>query len=460
MTRRGLRTRHSLQGRTVLAFGAVALGLAVVMAAAVWLAVTSYLLGERQEDALTQTTTNAQRLETAVAGGARPVPDLLTQLPREEGSVSIVRFAGSWYTTSLAVGPEVLPAALRDTVLHGQAVRQRISVDGGVRLAVGVPIAGGSGGYIEVFPLDDLENTYDALRTALVVVVLTAPPVGMLLGSWTVRPVLRPLHALSAAASAMAEGNLEARIDSRGDPHLEPLAASFNRTADALEERVRADARFAADVSHELRSPLTTMTAAAGLLAAYRRGLPQDGAEALDLLRAEVARFERLVADLLEISRSDAGSADLVLTEVELDVLVSRCLSAAHRDRLHVTPRGANAVVRVDKRRLDRVVANLIANADRHGGGLTGVTVDRSDGWACVLVDDAGPGIPAGHRQRIFDRFARASPGARQSGEGAGLGLALVSRHVELMGGTVEATESPGGGARFVVRLPTSENRS
>lgn len=456
MRRRG---RHSLQARTVLAFGAVALGLAVVMAVAVWFAVTSYLLDQRQEDTLRQTVGNAERLETAVAGGAVPVPDLLAQLPREEGSVSILRFAGSWYTTSLAVGPEVVPAALREAVLGGQAVRQRIGVDGGIRLAVGVPIEGGAGAYIEVFPLDDIENTYAALRAALVAAVLAAPPVGMVLGSWTVRPVLRPLHALSAAAATMAAGNVGVRIDSRGDPYLEPLAASFNRTADALEERVRADVRFAADVSHELRSPLTTLTTTAGLLAAYRRCLPADGAEALDLLRAEVVRFERLVADLLEISRADAGGTDLVLTEVRLADLVAHSLPGTHRDRLHLGPGGADVVVCVDKRHLERVLSNLVANADRHGRGLRAVTVRRCEGWACVEVDDAGPGVPEDSRRRIFDRFARGA-GEPRSGTGAGLGLALVSRHVALMGGTVEVTDRPAGGARFVVRLPVREDAS
>lgn len=451
---------RGLQGRTVLAFGAVALGLAAVVASTVWLVVTSYLIGERREDAVTQTYANARRLENAVAGGALPVRDLLAQLRRERGSVSILRFAGSWYTTSLSVGPGVLPPTFRDTVLDGQPAWQHIGVDGGVRLAVGVPIGSGTGGYIEVFPLDDLDNAYDVLRAALAVSVLAAPLVGMLLGSWTVRPVLRPLHALSGAAAAMAGGDLDARIDSRGDPYLEPLATSFNRTADALKERVRADALFAADVSHELRSPLTTMSAAAGLLAAHRARLPEDGAEALDLLRAEVSRFERLVTDLLEISRADAGSTDVVLADVRLAELVAHCLPAVHRDRLRIGAGGADVAVRADKRRLDRVLANLVENAERHGRGLIAVTVEGDGDAGCLVVDDGGPGVPEDARQRIFDRFARASPEARRSGEGAGLGLALVRRHVTLMGGAVEATASPAGGARFVVRLPAQRGSS
>jgi two-component system sensor histidine kinase MtrB len=123
----------------------------------------------------------------------------------------------------------------------------------------------------------------------------------------------------------------------------------------------------------------------------------------------------------------------------------------------------ADVVVRADKRRLERVLRNLIDNADSHGGGLTAVTVERSGATACVVVDDAGPGVPEEERAVVFERFARGSRSTRASSDGSGLGLALVSRHVQLMGGTVAVTDAPGGGARFVVRLPVdpgTEGRS
>ena len=164
-------------------------------------------------------------------------------------------------------------------------------------------------------------------------------------------------------------------------------------------------------------------------------------------------------ADLLEISRADAGNTDLVLEDVQLAAFVRQALArrpVAGRDGVDVTVHAdaSDVVVRAVKRRLERVLRNLVDNADKHGGGLTGITVARGRDTACVLVDDAGPGIPEEERSRIFDRFARGSGSIRTRSEGAGLGLALVARHVHAMGGSVTVGDSPSGGARFVVELP------
>ena len=204
------------------------------------------------------------------------------------------------------------------------------------------------------------------------------------------------------------------RIDPRGDPDLEPLATSFNRTAEALEQRVRADARFAGDVSHELRSPLTAMLTAADLLDNYRTTLPHGGREALDMLCTEVDRFNGLVTDLLEISRSDTGGADVAFEDVRVAELVRRCLHAEHRALLRVMPPADDIVTRVGKRRLERVVSDLVENADRHGRGLRAVTVDTADGCVRLLVDDAGPGVAPSDRARIFERAPRCTRGARR----------------------------------------------
>jgi two-component system, OmpR family, sensor histidine kinase MtrB len=454
---------RSLRGRATLAFGAVTLGLAVVMGVGVWLAVSQYLLAQREEVTLTQTATNAIRLERrldgAASGPAAPVADVLAQLPRATGSVSLARYQGAWFTTSLTLGPETLPASLRTTVLEGTAARQRFEAsDGAVRLAVGVPLGGG-GAYFEVFALEDLDRAAEALGVALGVTVILAPLLGMLLGRWATRPALRPLDTLSRAAGRMADGDLAVRIDPGDDRDLALIAASFNRTADALEHRVRSDARFAADVSHELRSPLTTIIGTTDLLQSYRRHLPAEAGEIIDLLRSEVTRFERLVADLLEISRSDAGSADLVLEDVRLADLVEHALAPVHRTLLRIEPPAGAAVVRTDKRRFERVLANLVENAQVHGRGLTRVTVRVQKGRIWVLIDDAGPGVAAADRERVFERFARTRSTARTSTEGAGLGLALVDRHIRLLDGTIEIHDSPDGGARFAVGLPLRRAR-
>ncbi|SNS16359.1 Signal transduction histidine kinase [Geodermatophilus pulveris] len=458
--RRAPRT-PSLRGRATLALTAVAVALTVALAVGVWVAATQYLLYTRQNVTLAQAVANAAQVQRGLSAEGLPPAELLSQLPRETGSVSLLADDGEWSTTSLRIGREELPEALRGAVAGGQPSRQRIAVDGEPYLAVGVPLAGLQDAYFEVFPLHELDDTFRVLGVVLTSSVLAVAPLSAAVGWWVTRPALRPLERISAAAAAIAGGDLGARIDPRGDPSLVPIAASFNATAAALEQRVRADARFASDVSHELRSPLTTMTTAMSLVGSCADALPPDGREALELLRSEVRDFEQLVDDLLEISRADAGSTDLALEDVRPAALVREALArrtAAGGGTVEVTVRAdaSDVVVRADKRRLERVLRNLIDNADTHGGGLTAVTVERSPDHACIVVDDSGPGVPEAERGTVFERFARGSGSTRSRTPGSGLGLALVSRHVQLMGGSVVVTDASGGGARFVVRLPVA----
>ncbi|SFF47325.1 sensor histidine kinase [Blastococcus tunisiensis] len=457
MTRR--RGPRTLRGRATLALTGVAAVLTAVMALGVWLYATDYLLQTRQNVTLAQAAANGAQVQRGLATPGLSPAQLLAQLPRETGSVSLLADDGEWSTTSLRIGRDDLPRALRTEVLAGDPSRQRIVVDGRPYLAIGVPLAGLDDAYFEVFPLTELDSTYRVLSTILVLGVLTVVPVAAAIGWWVTRPALRPLDRISAAAAAIAAGNLTARIDPREDPTLVPIAESFNATAAALERRVRTDARFASDVSHELRSPLTTMLNAMALIEDHADDLPEDGREGLALLGAEVRRFERLVADLLEISRADAGSGDLVLERVRLAALVHEAMARRELDGragvpLRVASGADDVVVRADKRRLERVVGNLVENADNHGGGLTAVAVERSGDIARVIVDDRGTGVPEAERAAVFERFARGSGSARTASEGSGLGLALVTRHLQLMGGSVDVTDNPGGGARFVVRLP------
>jgi len=443
----------TLRGRATLAFTAVTVVLCGVLAVAVWIAVTQYLLVQRERITLLQASANAAQVQRALGTEGLGVPQVLAQLPRETGSVSLYVDDGEWVTTSLLLGRDDVPAELVATVVGGTPARQRIEVQD-TTMAVGIPLAGLDQAYVEVFPLEELDKTYRVLGAVLTMAVVGLVPLLLPVGWWVTGPALRPLDRIAAAAQAIAEGDHSARIDPRGDPALVPIASSFNRTAAALEARVRTDARFAADVSHELRSPLTAMLGAVDLVESSADHLPADGREGLALLRSEVLRFERLVADLLEISRADAGTTDLVVEEVRLadlveEALARRRLGGRPAARLDVRAGAADTVIRADKRRLERVLGNLMDNADTHGGALTGVSVARDGHTACVLVDDDGPGIPVEERTRVFDRFARGSGSIRTRTEGAGLGLALVARHVHAMGGTVTVGNSPSGGARF-----------
>ena len=221
---------------------------------------------------------------------------------------------------------------------------------------------------------------------------------------------------------------------------------------DEVSARSEADRRFAADVSHELRSPLQTLSAATSVLARRRDDLDERTASAVGLLCDEVERFESLVTDLLELARSDRP-AERRPTDV---VALSRGLLRSRRlreDLLEVT--GDAVVLDVDPRRYEQVLANLVDNAGRHGGGVVRVGLRVADDRLELEVDDDGAGVPVDERELVFDRFARGrAASARGGSEGTGLGLALVAQHVQAHLGTVEVLDRPGGGARFRVVLP------
>lgn len=459
VARRWTNPVRTLRGRATLAFTVVTTVLCSVLAAAVWVAVSQYLLVQRERTTLVQASDNAAQVQRALETEGRTVPQVLAELPRETGSISLYVDDGEWVTSSLRIGRDDVPASLAERALGGTPARQRIETQDGTAMAIGIPLDGLDEAYFEIFPLDELDRTYRVLAAVLGISVLGLVPLLLSVGWWVTGPALRPLHRIASTAEAFAEGDLSARVDSRDDPSLVPLASSFNRTADLLEARVRTDARFTADVSHELRTPLTAMMGAVDLVEAAAGDLPPDGREGMQLLRSEMVRFERLVADLLEISRADTGNADLVIEEVRLvdlveESLARRRLTGQETAELHVQAGAEDVVIEADKRRLERVLGNLMDNADKHGGGLTGITVARGDSTTCVLVDDDGPGVPEQERMRIFDRFARGSGSIRTRTDGAGLGLALVARHVHAMRGSVTVGASPSGGARFVVELP------
>ncbi|MGE0305101.1 MAG: sensor histidine kinase, partial [Acidimicrobiia bacterium] len=238
------------------------------------------------------------------------------------------------------------------------------------------------------------------------------------------------------------------------DPDLRPLADSFNEMTVALEERIGREMRFTSDVSHELRTPLTVMTSAVNL--AQRSELPERARMAVDVLAAHVAGLRRLVVDLLEISRIDAGGSPLELATTDLRALITGVL-ASHELPTDVVrdDRRDQRPCLVDRRRFERIIANLVENASRYGEGLTMIRLSDCGESVVMQVDDRGPGVAPNERQAIFGRFHRGRAAGRpDSPKGTGLGLALVEEHIRLHGGTIHVTDAPGGGARFEVKIP------
>ncbi len=319
---------------------------------------------------------------------------------------------------------------------------------------VGVPIGGTDAGFFEFFTLVELDRTLTILRIGVVGGTALAAVFGGLFGWWMSRRILRPVADVADAAEQVARGDLHIRIAAGPDADLSSLAASFNHMVDTVERRIDRETRFVADFSHELRSPLTTLSTATQVMAARRDELPARAAQAFDHLQTEVRRLQELVEDLLELGRADAGVADLQLETTDIGVLVSRALSEMSRADVVLVVPEERVLARVDKRRLDRVITNLVVNADTHGGGLRRVTVTHENGLARISVEDVGSGVDLADRELVFERFYRgAAAGRRASASGTGLGLALVAEHVNLHGGRVWIEDVDEGGARFVVEL-------
>jgi two-component system, OmpR family, sensor histidine kinase MtrB len=279
------------------------------------------------------------------------------------------------------------------------------------------------------------------------------------------RRVLRPVRRLAQAAQRMSGGDLSVRIEPQGRDELARLVTSFNEMAAALEGKVgelqlmEARARqFASDVSHELRTPLTAMTAVTDVLG-EDEGLTGDAAAAGRLVRQEVLHLNRLVEDLIEISRFDAGTAQLVTDDTDVASAVSGCLRARGWTNVG-TDIPAGLTVPLDRRRFDVIIANLVGNALCHGSPPVEVTASiqhngLSGTQLAVAVRDHGPGLPVATIAHVFDRFYKADT-ARTRSEGSGLGLAIAWENARLHGGHIEARNHPGGGAVFTVGLPVN----
>ena len=249
---------------------------------------------------------------------------------------------------------------------------------------------------------------------------------------------------------------MDTRLSRQADPDLDRLAASFNEMARALAARLQRAARFASAVSHELRSPLTTLMASVGVLNARRDELSDRSRTALDLLVSDLERFNRLVNDLLEISGYDAGVAALDPEEVNVAQFLEATAQGAGAIPVRLPPVAGSLVIVADKRRLARVMSNLLDNAQRYGGGSTAIGLE-ADEVIRIVVEDQGPGVPVDEREAIFDRFFRGSAGGRRGNDGGtGLGLSLVVEDLRLHGGRVWVEERADGrkGARFVLELP------
>ena len=451
------RQRRSLRLRTrvTLFFSLTALVASLALAVVTYGVARNFLVDQRSKVIEAQAISNATLVRTTLLGPPAPqktdIGDLVLSLKRTGEGFAFLNVVDTGQFGDARFQRSSYPPQLMNVVAQGGGATQRFSVDGEPYMAVGINIPAAHAQYYEAVPLSDTDNALRTISTALLIGAAVTTIFAGALGWSTSRRLLRPISRVATAAGEIASGGLDTRMAPEADPDLARLVKSFNDMADAVQTRFEREARFASDVSHELRSPITALTAAVEVLDGRRADLPERSQQALDVVVGQVRRFDQMVMDLLELSRIDAGSTELLREEVDIGELVTRI---AQRYGFGDTPIEIDPkvprTVRVDKLRFERILANLLDNAREHAGGPSRVKVERHGRHGIALsVDDAGPGVARGERARIFERFARGS--AARHRVGTGLGLALVAEHAHAHGGEAWVEDRPGGGARFKV---------
>ena len=451
------RPRLPLRTKASVFFGLLALITTVTLSVVTYTFARRALLEERENDAQQQAIANARDVLRRLlpAGGSEDFPDefRINIVPsNSDGFNYVILGDGTPVASQLGI-PDAVPTELKTSVEDGAAGLQRFTFEGDLYLGVGIPLVNVDAQYFEAFPIDDTEQTLRVLLLSLAIGSAVITLLAATVGVWTSRRLLRPLDRISVAAGQIAAGDLNSRVAPERDPDLAPIVNSFNAMADAVQARVEREARFASDVSHELRTPITALAAATEVLEVRREEMPARARQAVEVIVSQIRRFDGMVLDLLELSRIDAGAADLHLETLDIAELCKRV--AGHVGfvaiPIDVDP-AAPPAARVDRVRFERVLSNLLANADQHAGGPVRIAIEATDpGFVLVVVEDDGPGVADDEKQQIFERFTRGRESRHRVG--TGLGLALVAEHASALGGAAWVEDRPGGGARFVVRL-------
>lgn len=411
--------------------------------------------------------------------------DVRDEIPRASSSSLIAAFpideppVGTGvrgFTTGLSA--DLLSPGLRERVVSfpDRQAWQSLSLpmeDGSTApgIVVGQQLIVPEVGVFEVYIAYDLADSQQTLQFVQSTLwaaglILIAIIIGI---SWVVlRTVSKPIIEAAETSVRLASGDLEVRLPVHGEDELATLARSFNAMADSIESQIKelgelslVQQRFVSDVSHELRTPLTTIRLAADMLNDQRDQFDPTTNRTAELLHAQVQRFETLLADLLEISRYDAGSVQLELEATSLTTLAEDIieqmlpLAQGRGSELRLVAPGGYTPVDMDPRRVRRVLRNLIGNAIEHGEGRpVVVTVDSNQHAVAVGVRDFGLGMDPDDAQRVFDRFWRADPSRQRTIGGTGLGLSIALGDARLHGGTLAVWSELAVGTNFVLTLP------
>ena len=485
--------RRSLQLRVVISTLALSTAVVLVLGFVIQTQIAGNILQAKLDDAQNQIESGAALLERELAsvdpnregaqGELNNALDRLTNSSDASGSPAAGAFRAVLTTTaigtnsSVSAGPlEDVPTDLRQSVADGaRAVRYGTVDSQGVdvpALMIGQPVrtANGDLEFYLLFPLDSEQRTLGLVQSTLIVGGLVLLLLLAGIASIITRQVVRPVRRAAEIAERFADGHLDERLPVQGEDELARLGESYNEMAGSIQEQIRQleefgalQRRFTSDVSHELRTPLTTVRMAADVLYASREELLPALRRSSELLVTELDRFESLLGDLLEISRLDAGVADLGAERTDMHTVVVRAVEHVRglADETGTPlelelPTGIYADV--DPRRVERIVRNLVANAIDHSEAKPVRVVLAADEHAvAVLVRDHGVGLRPGEASLVFNRFWRAEESRARRTGGTGLGLSIAVEDARLHGGWLQAWGEPGKGAVFRLTLPLNE---
>ena len=492
--------RRSMQLRVVLSTVAMSSVVVLVLGLVLQTQIADRLLQGKQQAALVQADISRQNLERDLArvdpdrDGTQATLDEALDRLTSSGSGSDARDAGAFEAVLVAgteplgtasttgTGPadpssgpaDVVPPQLRDPVLKGFLATKYVTVSsaghaGVPALIVGQPVrtAGRNLQLYLIFPLSAEQRTLALIQSTLALAGLAL--LGLLAGisSIVTRQVVRPVRQAADVAERFADGHLDERMPVYGDDEVARLAESYNEMAASIQQQIHQleefgalQRRFTSDVSHELRTPLTTVRMAAEVLHDQAEDLDAIAQRSSQLLVDELDRFESLLGDLLEISRLDAGVAELAIERVDLRDIVRRAAETVrHLVDDSATPLLLDltepAEAEVDPRRVERILRNLLANAIDHGESRPiEVRVAADEHAVAVVVRDHGIGLKPGEAGLVFNRFWRADPSRQRRSGGTGLGLAISLEDARLQGGWLQAWGETDHGAVFRLTLP------
>ena len=458
--------------------------------------VTTGLLETKQQSSIAEATAarlEVQRLLDAADAGlvapnsTRIVDSVITALAIRSGSPGL-------YDALFLSDPDLVGAPERGTELISQAsipeaLRSAITerdrqawaygtlvYESGVTkpgLIVGSPVTIPRVGAYELyllFPLDKEQETIDLIQQAISITGIILL-IGLAILAWFVTSrVTEPVREAAQIADQIASGDLDQRMQVRGEDDIARLAGSVNEMAASLQRQIvrlenlsQLQQQFVSDVSHELRTPLTTVRMASEMIYDARGDFDPDMARSAELLRNQVDRFDILLSDLLEMSKIDAGASPLIFGAVDLAKLTETLLQEANHIALeHSTSFSysgtSNALVFADQRRVSRIIRNLLVNAVEHCEGSTiDVQVATNESCVSISVRDHGQGIAEADIPRVFGRFWRADPARPRTLGGTGLGLSISAEDAQLHGGKIDVWGLPGKGAQFVLSLPKTQ---